>query len=175
MAVAALSVNVHRTATNDDVPDDDFLQRAAATAAEAAASDEAGFSGPSEVAISIVAADESQALNAQWRDKDKPTNVLSFPAELPAQLASNAMAAEASELDELPFGDLALCWPVVEAEAAAQGKRVLDHCAHLVVHGLLHLAGYDHEDDTEAAAMEALEVAVLAKLSIADPYLEEVS
>ena len=127
------------------------------------------------VCLRVVDASESQFLNQSYRGIDKPTNVLSFPAELPAQLASNAMAAEASELDELPFGDLALCWPVVEAEAAAQGKRVLDHCAHLVVHGLLHLAGYDHEDDTEAAAMEALEVAVLAKLSIADPYLEEVS
>lgn len=160
MAVAALSVNVHRTAINDDVPDDDFLQRAAATAAEAAASDEAGLSGPSEVAISIVAADESQALNAQWRDKDKPTNVLAFPApDMPGPPGA-----------PVPAGDIVICADIVSQEARDQGKAAAAHWAHMVVHGTLHLMGYDHIEDADAAVMEAAERRALAALGFADPY-----
>lgn len=116
--------------------------------------------------IRVVDAPESQALNLQYRGKDKPTNVLSFAADLPPAL----LAAEAGVAESLPFGDLLLCWPVVVAEAAAQGKALLDHAAHLVVHGTLHLAGHDHEEPAAAAAMEALEVAILARLGISNPY-----
>lgn len=117
--------------------------------------------GPAELTVRIVDAAEGQALNRQWRGRDYATNVLSFPAELPDGLLS------------LPLiGDLVLCRPVVEAEARAQGKALGDHYAHLVVHGVLHLLGHDHEAPAEAEAMEALERLILAQLGVADPYCE---
>ncbi|MCX7513726.1 rRNA maturation RNase YbeY [Frateuria sp. STR12] len=113
---------------------------------------------PAEVAIRIVDVAEGQALNRDYRGKDYATNVLSFPAELPPGV-------------NLPLiGDLAICAPVVAREAAEQGKRPRDHWAHLTVHGTLHLLGYDHLEDAEAEAMEALETRILASLGIADPY-----
>lgn len=113
---------------------------------------------PAELAIRIVDADEGRALNRDYRGKDYATNVLSFPAELPPGL-------------KLPLiGDLAICAPVVQREAAEQGKAARDHWAHLTVHGVLHLLGYDHIDDTDAHVMEALEIRILATLSIANPY-----
>ena len=114
---------------------------------------------PAELAIRIVGADEGRALNRDYRGKDYPTNVLSFPAELPPGL-------------RLPLiGDLAICAPVVLREAAEQGKPARDHWAHLTVHGVLHLLGYDHVDDRDAEAMEALETRILASLGIAAPYV----
>ncbi|KZC42901.1 MULTISPECIES: rRNA maturation RNase YbeY [Rhodanobacter] len=111
-----------------------------------------------ELAIRIVDAHEGRALNRDYRGKDYATNVLSFPAELPPGVA-------------LPLiGDLAICAPVVLREAAEQGKSPRDHWAHLTVHGVLHLLGYDHTEEAEAEAMEALETRVLAGLGIADPY-----
>jgi probable rRNA maturation factor len=113
---------------------------------------------PAEVAIRIVGAEEGRAFNRDYRGKDYATNVLSFPAELPPGV-------------DLPLlGDLAICAPVVEREAAEQHKRPRDHWAHLTVHGTLHLLGYDHLRDAEAEAMEALETRILASLGIADPY-----
>lgn len=94
-------------------------------------------------------------LNARFRGKDRPTNVLSFPAP---------------ETARPHLGDLVLASGVCVAEAAEQGKTVADHLSHLVVHGVLHLLGHDHEDDVEAEAMEARERAVLAILGVADPY-----
>ena len=111
-----------------------------------------------ELAIRIVDVDEGRALNRDYRGKDYATNVLSFPAELPPGVA-------------LPLiGDLAICAPVVLREAAEQAKLPRDHWAHLTIHGVLHLLGYDHIDDAEANAMEALETRILAGLGIADPY-----
>ncbi|WP_266169906.1 rRNA maturation RNase YbeY [Dyella subtropica] len=111
-----------------------------------------------ELSIRIVDTDEGRALNRDYRGKDYATNVLSFPAELPPGIA-------------LPLiGDLAICAPVVTREAAEQGKRPRDHWAHMTVHGVLHLLGYDHIEDAEAEAMEALETRILAGLGIADPY-----
>jgi probable rRNA maturation factor len=113
---------------------------------------------PAEVAIRIVGTDEGRSLNHTYRDKDYATNVLSFPAELPPGL-------------HLPLlGDLAICAPVVAREAAEQHKSPRDHWAHLTVHGTLHLLGYDHLEEAEAEAMEALETRILAGLGIADPY-----
>jgi probable rRNA maturation factor len=111
-----------------------------------------------ELAIRIVGLDEGRALNRDYRHKDYATNVLSFPTELPPGV-------------QLPLiGDLAICAPVVAREAAEQGKRERDHWAHLTVHGVLHLLGYDHIEDADAETMEALETRILAGLGIADPY-----
>lgn len=117
---------------------------------------------PAEVAIRIVGADEGRELNRQYRQRDYATNVLSFPAERPEGLPEDV------ELPEI--GDLVICADVVAREAAEQAKRPIDHWAHLVVHGVLHLLGWDHLEDAEAEAMEAREREVLAGLGIADPY-----
>jgi probable rRNA maturation factor len=107
----------------------------------------------------MVENDESQQLNHQYRGKDKPTNVLSFPADLPPHI-------------ELPLlGDLIIATGVVTAEAAEQKKPLIAHWAHMVVHGCLHLLGYDHIDDDEAEEMEALETTIMAKLGYPDPYI----
>lgn len=135
---------------------DDFTRWADAALAEA------GHGEPVEITVRVVDADESQALNRDYRDKDKPTNVLSFPSELPDFLKE--------ELELLPLGDLVVCAPVVAAEAAEQGKALRDHWAHLTVHGVLHLLGFDHLEDEEAEAMEAMEIRALATLGIANPY-----
>ena len=111
-----------------------------------------------ELSIRLVGVDEGRLLNVQYRGRDYATNVLSFPADLPPGL-------------RLPLiGDLVICAPVVAREAAEQGKTARDHYAHLTVHGVLHLLGYDHEADADAERMEALETRVLAGLGIADPY-----
>lgn len=118
----------------------------------------AGRRREAELSIRIVGEDEGRALNRDYRGRDYATNVLSFPADLPEGVG-------------LPLlGDLAICAPVVAREAADQGKRASDHYAHLTVHGVLHLLGWDHEDDAGAEAMEALEREILAGLGVADPY-----
>ena len=117
---------------------------------------------PSELTIRIVDEAEGRELNHTWRGKDYATNVLSFPAEIPDGL-----------LDIPLLGDLVICAPVVAREAAEQGKRAEAHWAHLVIHGCLHLLGYDHLEDEEAEEMEALERELLAELGHPDPYAEE--
>ncbi len=109
--------------------------------------------------IRIVGAAESRKLNRTYRGKDKPTNVLSFPA-----LSSSAEPG----LQEL--GDLAICAPVVAREAREQGKNPRAHWAHMVVHGVLHLLGYDHEDDRDAEVMESREIKILSQFGYANPY-----
>lgn len=111
-----------------------------------------------EVCIRIVDEDESQALNKQYRGKDKPTNVLSFPFEVPAGIPMQLL------------GDLVICAAVVAREADEQQKAPMDHWAHMVTHGTLHLLGFDHIKDDEAEEMEAIERERLAELGIADPY-----
>ena len=118
-----------------------------------------------DLAIRLVDADEGRSLNRHYRGKDYATNVLSFPAEVPEGLPKNV---------KFPLlGDLVICAPVVAREAAEQSKPLKDHYAHLTVHGVLHLLGWDHEDDKEAEAMEQLEREILAELDIADPYAGE--
>ena len=120
-----------------------------------------------EVTIRIVGAAESRRLNRTWRGKDKPTNVLSFPAApLPAVHGLRA----GSLRDPVSIGDLAICSPVVAREAREQGKQVRAHWAHMVVHGVLHLLGYDHENDRDAGVMEAREVRILAQFGYPNPY-----
>ena len=114
-----------------------------------------------EVCVRLVDAEEMATLNATYRDRAGPTNVLSFPAALPAEL-------------NLPLlGDIVICAPVVRAEAAAQHKALQAHWAHMAVHGTLHLLGYDHIDEEDATVMEALESAILADLHYPCPYRGE--
>ena len=114
-----------------------------------------------EIGVSVVSPAESRRLNARFRGRDKPTNVLSFPvAEQPAATAN----------EPRPLGDLVICPHVLRAEAREQKKSLRAHWAHLVVHGSLHLIGYDHERDTDADRMERREIAVLRRLGFANPY-----
>ncbi|MCE4072687.1 rRNA maturation RNase YbeY [Pseudomonas nitroreducens] len=113
----------------------------------------------SELTIRLVDEAEGRELNKTWRHKDYATNVLSFPADVPDEL-----------LDIPLLGDLVICAPVVIREATEQGKSVQAHWAHLVIHGCLHLLGYDHIDDVEAEEMEGLERELLAELGHPDPY-----
>lgn len=117
-----------------------------------------------EVSVRLTSDEEVRALNAHWRGKDKPTNVLSFPMTNESQLLAAGDAGP-----ELLLGDIVLARGICAAEAADKGLSLEDHAAHLVVHGTLHLLGYDHDDDG-AADMEAREVRALARLGIADPY-----
>ena len=114
-----------------------------------------------EMTVRIVEEAESHELNLNYRGKDRPTNVLSFPFECPDEV-------------ELPLlGDLVICRQVVEREAQEQDKPVMAHWAHMVVHGSLHLLGYDHIEDDEAEEMESLEAQIMTGLGFADPYLSE--
>ena len=114
-----------------------------------------------EMTVRIVDEAESHELNLTYRGKDRPTNVLSFPFECPDEV-------------ELPLlGDLVICRQVVEREAAEQGKPLMAHWAHMVVHGSLHLLGYDHIEDDEAEEMESLETQIMQGLGFDDPYLAE--
>ena len=119
------------------------------------------FQENAELTIRIVDTEESHQLNHEYRGKDKPTNVLSFPFEAPPGI----------ELDLL--GDLIICRQVVEKEAEEQNKPLLAHWAHMVVHGSLHLLGYDHIEDDEAEEMESLETEIMQGMGFEDPYLAE--
>lgn len=117
-----------------------------------------------EIGIACVDNDESHKLNLEYRGKDKPTNVLSFPSDLPDEMAQI--------LEAFPIGDLVICIPVVLQEAQEQNKAALTHFTHMLVHGTLHLMGYDHEtSEADAEEMEALEIEILAKLGFDNPYL----
>ncbi len=115
-----------------------------------------------DIEVTLLFTDDSSMaeLNAQWRGKDKPTNVLSFPApDMPVP-----------EGEPEPLGDIALGFGVVSREAEEQGKTLHDHTLHLIVHGMLHLLGHTHEDDGEASRMEALEIGILKGLGVSNPY-----
>ncbi|KXI22439.1 rRNA maturation RNase YbeY [Photobacterium sanguinicancri] len=144
----------HATENQDGLPSEaDFQQwlNAAVTL----------FKADAEVTIRLVDEEESHALNHEYRGKDKSTNVLSFPFEAPPGV----------ELDLL--GDLIICRQVVEKEAKEQNKTLNAHWAHMVVHGSLHLLGYDHIDDEEAEEMEALETEIMQKMGFSDPYADD--
>ncbi|WP_281223467.1 rRNA maturation RNase YbeY [Photobacterium sanguinicancri] len=144
----------HATENQDGLPSEaDFQQwlNAAVTL----------FKADAEVTIRLVDEEESHALNHEYRGKDKSTNVLSFPFEAPPGV----------ELDLL--GDLIICRQVVEKEAKEQNKTLNAHWAHMVVHGSLHLLGYDHIDDEEAEEMEALETEIMQRMGFSDPYADD--
>ena len=123
-----------------------------------------------ELSVRLAGDEEVRALNAQWRGKDKSTNVLSFPMIEAPLLGAIAAGGEGEAL----LGDIVLAFGTCAREAAEKAISIEDHAAHLVVHGMLHLLGYDHEEgDDEAEAMESVERAALSSLDIADPYLTE--
>ncbi|WP_271273214.1 rRNA maturation RNase YbeY [Aliamphritea hakodatensis] len=148
-----MSYYVDRQCQIEDInlPDEAELTRWASLAI-------ADFRDTAELSVRIVDEAESQQLNNDYRGKDKPTNVLSFPFEVP----------EGIELDLL--GDLVICAPVVSREADEQNKPLMHHWAHMVIHGCLHLLGFDHINDADAEEMEALEVKLLSQLDISNPY-----
>ncbi len=150
MTEPRLPVDVQYACASSDVPEKAALCQWAQAALGAAS--------PAELVIRIVDETESRELNRRYRGKDRPTNVLSFTFEAPAGIDCGHL------------GDLVICAPVVQQEAAAQGKVADHHWAHMVVHGVLHLRGYDHASDARAAEMEALEARILAGFGIADPY-----
>ncbi|MFN4087622.1 MAG: rRNA maturation RNase YbeY [Alphaproteobacteria bacterium] len=144
------------------LPDcEDVCRRAVTAALGAPPGIGGGVGGPIEVGLLLADDATVRDLNRTYRGQDKPTNVLSFPGD--------AVSAPAGEPRML--GDIVLAYGTVAAEAAAQGKTIADHLAHLVVPGILHLLGHDHENDAEAEAMERAETAILAGLGIADPYV----
>jgi probable rRNA maturation factor len=148
----SLTVDI-QCASDEPVPDEDDLRSAIAAAL---ASQPAR--GDTEISLRLVDTEEMIKINEAYRGVAGPTNVLSFPAELPAEL-------------ELPLlGDIVICAPVVHSEAQAQHKSPAAHWAHMAVHGTLHLLGYDHIEEDEAVAMEALESAILAELHYPCPY-----
>jgi probable rRNA maturation factor len=158
--VIALDISVEAKGW-EALPDLESLCRNAVTAALAEAGEEVDAA--EGVLLSLLFTDDTSiaVLNRDWRGQDKPTNVLSFPA-----------APGINPLGPDPLGDIALAYETCAREAQAEGKSLSDHVAHLVIHGTLHCLGDDHEDDAQAEAMEAREVAALARLGIADPYLE---
>jgi probable rRNA maturation factor len=139
-------------------PDADAIIRRAIDAASRAA----GESGT--VAVMLTDDASIRAMNAQWRGIDKPTNVLSFPAGDTLRLPG-----------EVHLGDIAIAYETVAAESASENKAFADHLAHLAIHSYLHLIGFDHETDDEAAQMESLEIRILCGLGIADPYSDTAS
>jgi len=153
MSKPRLRVAVQRAAECPWLPATAVIRRWAASAA--------GPGHGGELTVRVVDEAESALLNETYRGKAGPTNVLAFPADVPA-------LPDATEPP--PLGDLVICAPVVEREAAEQGKAVLAHFAHLVVHGTLHLIGHDHEEEAAAQVMEAREREVLGGFGFADPY-----
>ncbi|HWZ74469.1 MAG TPA: rRNA maturation RNase YbeY [Casimicrobiaceae bacterium] len=142
---ARLLLSVQYAVAGDDLPARKLLRRWAAAA----------LANDAVVTLRFVDIAEGETLNRSYRRKNGPTNVLSFVYD---------------DRPGIVHGDVVLCLPLLRQEAAEQGKTLAAHCAHLVVHGLLHLQGYDHRDADEAAGMEAREVAILAMLGVADPY-----
>ncbi|RFF27759.1 MULTISPECIES: rRNA maturation RNase YbeY [unclassified Wenzhouxiangella] len=151
--VAATGLSIQRECESDSLPDDEDIRRIAAVAL--ADLDEPVLN------LRIVDEAEGRELNRRWRGRDRATNVLSFPAELPEGVGINLL------------GDIVLCAPVLEREAAEQGKSARAHFAHLLIHGILHLRGFDHMSAEQAEVMESREIRLLADLGVGDPYLSD--
>lgn len=152
--MSRLTLEIQRASDAADLPSDEEFTQWAETALPSGEE-------PLEVVIRLVDEAESRRLNHDYRGKDQPTNVLAFPFEAPPELP-------------LPLlGDLVICAPVVLLEAAAQGKPAKAHWAHMVIHGVLHLLGYDHQTDEEAQTMEDRERELLHRLHFSDPYIDE--
>lgn len=153
-------VDVQRE-TAEESPDDESFKAAATLALRMAGREQPK---PTEISLRIVDEAEMQALNQHYRNKAYPTNVLSFPAQLDPAIQN--------ELSSELLGDIAVCAPVVIREAQAQGKHSQAHWDHMMIHGVLHLLGFDHENDTEAQQMERIEIEALGALGWPNPYSE---
>ena len=151
-----MNVDVQIATIANGIPPVGDIQRWVAAAVAAKATDPA-----TEVSVRVVDEDEMQTLNRDYRDQDKPTNVLSFPAGDVQGLPTGT---------DTSLGDIVVCATVVAREASEQGKLLDDHWGHMLVHGVLHLLGHDHMTESEADEMERLEREILAGLGIADPY-----
>ncbi|MCG8317051.1 MAG: rRNA maturation RNase YbeY [Pseudomonadales bacterium] len=160
--MATLELDLQIASEDDDVPEPGQFENwilSALSLGDFRADDQL----PIELTIRVVEAEESQHLNLTYRDKDKPTNVLSFPFESPEDIPLQLL------------GDLIICAPVVRQEAHEQGKTLTAHWAHMVIHGTLHLLGYDHIDEQDAEQMETIETRVMHTLGYADPYAEVIT
>lgn len=155
-----LVVDVQVACESPDIPPDSQIECWVSRAVNAAGS---SFPDGADVSVRLVDAEEMRSLNRDYRQKDRETNVLSFPGGEIAGLPDDAARA---------LGDIVVCAPVVSNEAAEQGKSASDHWAHMLVHGTLHLLGFDHQSDTDAAEMEGLETQILVSSGLADPYLK---
>lgn len=147
-------IDIEINSSNSQIPTADNIERWISAALSSDKLAEA------EVSVYIVDEAESQSLNAQYRGKNKPTNVLSFPADIPEEVGIPLL------------GDLVVCAPVVAREAEEQGKSLEAHWAHMLVHGTLHLLGYDHIEDDEAEAMESLETELITQMNFPAPYAD---
>ena len=154
----AVAVDVQVACDDPDIPEETEIHDWVATAIEQS---ERSPGENVEVAVRVVDADEIRTLNRLYREQDKATNVLSFPAG-----DIDGLPASVSRL----LGDVVVCASVVATEAGEQGKTLNDHWAHMLVHGTLHLLGFDHEHDAEAVEMESLETKILASGNVTDPY-----
>ena len=123
-----------------------------------------------EISVQLLGAQAMRELNLEYRHKDSPTNVLSFASGMPLMMADAEATTDAVGGSLLILGDLVLCPDVIARQASEQSKIPLQHWAHMLVHGTLHLCGYDHEDGQEAQEMEAIEILVLSALGMPDPY-----
>ena len=153
MTRSGYSIDVQYTVIADGVPAPDTIRHWAQTALQER-------DGPAELVVRVVDEAEMTALNRRFRGKDGPTNVLSFHADVMPEIASDLL------------GDVVICAPVVARESVTQQKPAETHWAHLVIHGVLHLLGYDHQTDAEAQRMEACEIRLLGDMGISDPYRE---
>lgn len=151
-------VDVQFAAADESIPDSAEITGWVSRTLESA-----GRASEEEVSVRIVGEAEMQQLNKAFREQDKTTNVLSFPSG-----EIEGLPADAGQ----PLGDIVVCAAVVASEARDQGKSSADHWAHMMVHGTLHLLGFDHENDLDAEEMESLETKILATLGIANPYTE---
>lgn len=158
-----LFVDIQVASTATDIPEHSlFTSWASSTLEQAYTGDKIDNNDHDiELSIRIVDREESQTLNREYRQKDKPTNVLSFPADIPDVVETTLL------------GDLVICAPVVSKEAIEQEKSLLAHWAHMVIHGTLHLVGYDHIEDDEAEKMEALEIQILSSFDLPSPYIAD--
>ena len=157
---ATATVDMQIASDVGDLPDEGQLNRWIVSALQAANANDAG---DFEMSVRVVNEDESRDLNSRYRQQDKATNVLSFQFDGLDGLPEDTIR---------PLGDLVICAPVVAREASQQNKAILDHWAHMVIHGTLHLLGYDHNDDAGAAIMETLETNILREFGIENPYRE---
>ncbi len=168
---SALLVDVQFAASQAPVPDALPLESSFVAWAQAAHSAVAGGQeSPKELTIRLVDDAEMAELNNTYRGKQGLTNVLSFPFEWDDSLADLAVDESAADLTAPILGDLVICPSVVVTEAKEQSKQIEHHYAHMVVHGVLHLCGYDHQDEQDAQEMESLEQTVMAALNMPDPY-----